>query len=73
MLSQGVFEEAVHEQSLALAVTFVLPDPPPTGTLAVLGASEKVQPAPVWVTAKVCPPIVSVALRDWLAGLAVAV
>src|SRR5689334_15530594 len=54
---------ATQVQSLALGVTTKLPVPAAGAKYWLVGASEKVQATPDWVTMNVCPAMVTVPVR----------
>ena len=54
---------AVHAQSLAVAVKPTLPVPVDADKDTLLEASVNPHETPAWFTVKVCPPIVSVPTR----------
>ena len=70
--SHVALSDAVHVQPVG-AVIVTEPLPPPAAMFCVAGESAKLQDAPAWVTVTAWPPTVTVALRDALDVLAVAV
>lgn len=73
MVSHPALDDAVQAQSVALAVTAVLPLPPAAATLPPPGVNEKLQAVPGCVIVKVWPAIDSDPLRAWLLVFALAV
>ncbi len=71
MLSQAALLVAVHAHPVAEVTVMVAPVVPATGALTDDAEMVGVQGAPAWVRVKAWPPIVSVAARAVVVGLAV--